>query len=54
MEEGDNGYRNFEQKYLFENFTTEELRYWYHNGCWSPFCVGDCNDEVSPSPKSQK
>lgn len=44
MEEGDNGYRNFEQKYLFENFTTEELRYWYHNGCWSPFCVGDCND----------
>lgn len=44
MEEGDNGYRSFKQEYLFENFTTEEFKYWYCNGCWNPFCVGDCND----------
>lgn len=44
MEEGDNGYRNFEKEYLSENFTTEELKYWYENGCWNKDCNGDCCD----------
>jgi hypothetical protein len=44
MEEGNNGFREFEKDYLSKNFTTEELKYWYENGCWNSFCSGDCND----------
>ena len=31
-------------KFLQENFTPEEIVFWYSNGCWDGFCKGDCID----------
>ncbi len=53
MEEGDLGFCEKEMEYLLSNFSYEERRYWYVNGCWDKNCKGDCIDPTC-SIKIQK